>query len=85
MRIMSCILSAEKVRGGYDPNAVIRHGGSSQMEPDTIKLLCSNCDWIKLPRNKVAVMLNLEKDQYEFEATCHLCCGDIFNSRSMYR
>lgn len=57
------------------------------MEPNEIKLYCSHCDpsrWIVLPRDKVVIRLNLDQNQYEFEATCHICGGDIFNARSMY-
>jgi ribosomal protein L33 len=57
-------------------------------EPDEIKLHCSKCDpsrWIVKQRNNVIIRLNLEKDQYEFESTCHICGGDIFNSRGIYR
>ena len=58
------------------------------MEPDEIKMHCSGCEpsrWIVLPRSKVLVRLNLDKDQYEYEAKCHLCGKDIFNSRGVYR
>lgn len=56
--------------------------------PDTIRLHCSNHDpskWIQVPREKVVIMLDLEKNQWIFESVCHLCGADILNTRGMYR
>jgi hypothetical protein len=57
------------------------------MEPDTIKLHCSNCEpsrWIQLPKEKVIIMLDLKSDQWIFEAECHLCGNDILNARKAF-
>ena len=54
------------------------------MEPDTIKLHCSNCKpsgWRQFPREKVVVMLDLESCLWVFEAKCHVCSLDIVNTR----
>lgn len=54
------------------------------MEPDTIKMHCSNCqpsNWVQIPREKIVIMLDLKRDEWLFEAQCHLCGKDIINTR----
>ena len=56
------------------------------MQPHVINMYCENCSpkkWMLLYKEKVYIVLDLEKDEYRFVAECPVCTHTITHTRKI--